>query len=81
MTVDKLSISVDATLGSEVRASASRARQPLSSWVADALAAKLRAEALDAFLAEWEATHGAFTPEEIRRAEEEMGFRPVDPRL
>ena len=78
MTVDKLSISVDADLGGQVRASANRAGKPLSSWVAEALQAKLRAEALDAFLAEFEAKHGAFTPEEIGRAEEEMGFLRVE---
>ena len=40
---------------------------------------KLRAEALDEFLASWEAEHGALTAAEISRAERELGMRADEP--
>jgi hypothetical protein len=46
----------------------------VSSWLAEAAASKLRAEALAAFLANWQAEHGVLTPEEIGRAERELGL-------
>jgi hypothetical protein len=39
---------------------------------------KLRAEALAAFLANWESEHGTLTPAEIAKAERELGLRPAD---
>jgi hypothetical protein len=73
--VDKMSISFDAELGDAVRAAAAETGQPLSSWLADAAAAKLRAEALARFLDDWEAGHGVLTAAEITRAEQELGLR------
>jgi hypothetical protein len=32
---------------------------------------------LDRYLEEWQAEHGAFTPEEIARAEVALGFAPL----
>jgi hypothetical protein len=75
MKVDKLSISLDPDLGDAVRAAARKAGQPLSTWLAEAAAAKLRSEAFREFLAEWEAEHGPITPEELERAREELGLR------
>jgi len=72
MKVDKLSISFDPELGDAVRAAAAQAGKPLSSWLAEAAASKLRAEALADFLAGWEAEHGVLTAEEIARAEREL---------
>jgi hypothetical protein len=74
MKVDKLSISFDPELGDAVRAAAAQAGKPLSSWLAEAAASKLRAEALADFLAGWEAEHGVLTAEEIARAERELGL-------
>lgn len=74
MGVDKLSVSFEQELGEAVRTAASQAGEPLSSWLADAAAAKLRAEALAGYLAEWEGNHGALTAGEIARAEAELGF-------
>lgn len=79
MKVDKLSISFDPELGDAVRAAAAKTGKPLSSWLAEAAASKLRAEALARFLDDWQAEHGALTPAEIARAEEELGLRAADP--
>lgn len=74
MTVDKLSVSFEAELGAEVRAAAERAGGGLSRWLADAAATKLRAESLSAYLDEWEAEHGAPTPEELAKASRDLGL-------
>ncbi len=74
MKVDKLSISFDPELGDAVRSAAAQAGKPLSSWLAEAAASKLRAEALADFLAGWEAEHGVLTVGEIARAERELGL-------
>lgn len=73
-----MSVSLDAELGDAVRSAASRAGMTLSSWLAEAAASKLRAEALAEFLAGWEAEHGALTAQEIGRAERELGVAADD---
>jgi hypothetical protein len=73
--VDKLSVSFDPELGDAVRSAAAQAGKPLSSWLAEAAASKLRAEALAEFLAGWEAEHGVLTAAEIARAAQELGVR------
>jgi hypothetical protein len=78
MKVDKLSISFDPDLGAAVRSAAAQAGQPVSSWLAEAAASKLRAEALAEFLAGWEAEHGVLTAEEVARAERELGLAASD---
>jgi hypothetical protein len=72
--VDKLSISFEPELGDAVRSAAAQAGKPVSSWLAEAAASKLRAEALAEFLAAWQAEHGALTAQEIGRAERELGL-------
>ena len=74
-----MSISLDADLGDAVRDAARRAGKGLSSWLGEAAAAKLRAEALEQFLAEWERDHGPLTAAELERAERELGLRMADP--
>jgi hypothetical protein len=74
MKVDKLSISFESELGDAVRSAASQAGKPVSSWLAEAAASKLRADALAEFLASWETEHGALTAEEVARAEQELGL-------
>jgi hypothetical protein len=76
--VDKLSISFDPELGDAVRSAAARAGRPVSAWLADAAASKLRADALAEFLASWEAEHGALTAAEIATAERELGLAAGD---
>jgi len=78
MKVDKLSISFEPELGDAVRAAAAQAGQPVSSWLAEAAASKLRAEALAEFLASWESEHGVLTREEVARAERELGLMASD---
>lgn len=78
MKVDKLSVSFDPELGDAVRSAAAQAGKPLSSWLAEAAASKLRGEALEEFLADWESEHGVLTAEEIARAERELGVAAGD---
>lgn len=78
MKVDKLSISFEPELGDAVRSAAAQAGKPVSSWLAEAAASKLRAEALAGFLADWESEHGALTAEEVARAERELGLPTAD---
>jgi post-segregation antitoxin (ccd killing protein) len=72
--VDKMSISLAPDLGAAVREEAKSEGIPLSAWVADALAEKLRAKAFDKFIAEWEAKHGVITEEEMAEAARELGL-------
>jgi hypothetical protein len=72
--VDKLSVSFDPDLGDAVRAAAKRGGRGLSRWLAEAAAARLRAEALAEFLEGWEAEHGALSAEEVARAAAELGL-------
>lgn len=77
--VDKMSISLAADLGDAIRDAAHRAGKGLSSWLAEAAEAKLRAEALGQFLDEWESEHGPLTAAELEQAERELGLRAADP--
>ena len=72
--VDKLSISFDPELGDAVRSAAAQSGKPVSSWLAEAAASKLRADALGEFLDGWEAQHGVLTAEELAAAERELGL-------
>ena len=69
-----MSISFDPELGDAVRNAAAKAGRPLSAWLAEAAASKLRAEALAEFIAAWESEHGVLTRDEIARAERELGI-------
>ena len=73
-----MSVSLDPELGDAVRSAASRAGKPLSSWLAEAAASKLRAEALADFLAGWEAEHGMLTARGDARAERDLGVAAED---
>lgn len=74
MKVDKLSVSFDPNLGDAVRAAARQRGGGVSRWLAEAAAAKLRAEALSAFLDAWEAEHGALTSDELSKAAAELAL-------
>ncbi len=76
MKVDKLSISFDPDLGDAVRGAARHRGSSLSSWLAEAAAAKLRAEALTDYLDEWEAEHGPLTADELASAAAELDVSP-----
>lgn len=74
MKVDKLSVSFDPDLGDAVRDAARHSGSSLSAWLADAAAAKLRAQALADYLQKWEAEHGELTPAELAKAAAELGL-------
>ncbi len=77
MKVDKMSISLEADLGDEVRSAAKKAGIGVSTWLAQAARAKLRSEALRDYLASWERRHGRITAEELSRAQKELGLVDV----
>jgi hypothetical protein len=62
-----------------VRAAAKRSGRGLSGWLADAAAARLRAEALAELLDGWEAEHGALSAEDIARATAQLGLAVAAP--
>jgi hypothetical protein len=72
MKVDKLSVSFAPDLGDAVRNAARHRGASLSAWLAEAAAAKLRAQALSDYLEEWEKQHGKLTPEELAKAAADM---------
>ena len=72
-----MSISFEVQLGDNVRHAAEKAGKPLSTWLAEAAATKLRAEALAEFLDDWEAENGAFTEEELAEASRKLGLPVV----
>src|SRR5438105_6485815 len=74
MKVDKITISLRADLGEQVREAAAKQVTGVSSWLAEAALAKLRSEALSEFLDNWEAEHGPLTVDELRLAEAELGL-------
>ncbi len=74
MKVEKMRISMDPRLGDDVRAAAAEAHVSVSSWLADAAAARLRQQALAAVLADWQAEHGPITPAELARARAELSY-------
>src|SRR5258708_24489456 len=78
MKVDKLSVSFEPDLGDAVRSAAAQAGKPVSSWLAEAAANQLRAQALADFLASLEAEHGGPTSEEIARPGRELGLTGGD---
>lgn len=63
--VDKMSISMDPELGEQARLAAARSGEPLSKWISDAVAARLRVESLRELLAEYEQEAGEFTTDEL----------------
>ncbi len=72
--VDKMSISMDPELGARARDAAARSGEPLSAWIAGAVAARLRADSLAEFLDDYQAHHGAFTDVELAAARRDLGL-------
>jgi hypothetical protein len=77
-SVDRLSITLEPELGAAARAAAQQADVSLSAWIAEAVADRLRHEAMGQALALWQADDGPFTPTELLAAEETlaMGVTP-----
>jgi hypothetical protein len=64
----KLAITVDADVHAKVVRAAEQDQMSLSAWMTEAARRALRLRDGLAAVAEWEAEHGAFTEDEIRRA-------------
>ena len=69
MGVKKLSVALDERVAEAAAASAERHGLSLSAWLNRAAQNALAVEDGLAAVAEWEAEHGAFTPEEIAAAD------------
>ena len=67
MSVEKLSISLDANLAATVRAAAAEEGVSVSTWLARAAEAKARQRHLREALDEFAAEHGALTDADIDR--------------
>jgi predicted transcriptional regulator len=82
----RMSVALEPDLDERVRESADRSGKTLSTWITEAVKAKLLAElgllaelqrkmrGLDRFLEEWQAEHGYFTDEEMAETSREMGL-------
>lgn len=68
----KVTITLDEQLASALSAMARDAGIPLSRLIASAAEHEMRLRIGQAVVAEWEAQHGAFTPEELAAARAEM---------
>jgi hypothetical protein len=73
MSIDRLSVALDADLGAAVREAASRAGVSVSTWMAHAAADRLRHELLGRALAAWEAEAGPFSEAELDAAAAALG--------
>lgn len=69
MTVARFAVSFDRKLARAVRRAAGK--QPISAWLADAAASKLRSQGLLDVVREWESLHGEITADEAEAAAQE----------
>jgi len=69
MTVRKLSVALDEDVAAAVAAAARRSGVSLSSWLNHAAENELAIEDGLQAVREWEAEHGALTPEELAAAD------------
>jgi regulator of protease activity HflC (stomatin/prohibitin superfamily) len=68
MTVERLTVSIDAELATAVRDAAGADDQNVSAWFADAARRQLAQRGLREVIAAWELEHGAFTDDELASA-------------
>ena len=78
--VDRLSVTMPLDVGSGVREAAARGGVSVSNWLTSAAADRLRNDALDAALTEWEAEDGALTQGELDEAAQRLGLPAVSVR-
>ena len=74
----KLAITVDPDVYAQVIAAAEAEGVSVSAWMTAAARRELRLREGLAAVAEWEAEHGAFTPEELAAARAEMAAADDD---
>ena len=72
--MQKLSVSFDSDLADAVRAAAQASGSGLSGWLAEAAAARLRGDAVDQYLTDYQDRHGAFTDAELAAADRKLGY-------
>ena len=72
MATRKVAITLDEDLVDAIAIAAREAGVPLSRMIAGAAEREMRRRIGQAVVAEWEAEHGAFTPEELAAARAEM---------
>ena len=68
VTVERLTISVDAELAEAVRQAARDDAQNLSAWLVEAARRRLATRGLRDVIVEWEAEHGTFSDSELADA-------------
>jgi hypothetical protein len=74
MQVDRLSITLEPSLGAAVRKAAKRAGLSVSAWIAEATAARIRNVALRDALDAWDEEDGALTANEVQAAARALGM-------
>lgn len=75
MPADRITLSIDESLGVAIRAAAEQRGSSISQWFAEAAADRLRNELLDGALSTYESEHGAFTHAELEEARAALGAR------
>ncbi len=73
MTVARVTVTLPSELRRTAQEAADRAGVPFSAVVSDALAAWVRGRLVDVWLADHQATHGAFDEDELRMLAERAG--------
>lgn len=68
MSVERVTVSLEAELAAAVRDAADADAQNLSAWLADAARRRLATRGLREVIAEWEAEHGPFDETELETA-------------
>lgn len=80
MTVERITVSLPATIRADAQEAADAAGIALSTVVAEALSSWLRNQHLGMWLAEFQQEHGAFTEAELIAIAAEKGVDYVPPR-
>jgi hypothetical protein len=74
VVAERITISIDKQLAESLRRAAGEDDANVSAWVSDAIERSLNSRGLRAVVAQWEAEYGAFTPEELDRARQRLGW-------
>jgi hypothetical protein len=77
MSVEKLSVSLEAELAKLVRSAAAEEGMSVSTWLAEAARVRARHRELREALAEFSTAHGAMAPEEAARVAADVRRRSV----
>ncbi|MBI4884498.1 MAG: hypothetical protein HY826_10650 [Actinobacteria bacterium] len=72
MTVERLTISLEAELAEAIRVAAEADAENISSWIAEASRRRLSQRGLRAVIRDWENEHGEITAEEMAAARKRL---------